>query len=83
MVIQTGRATYAERWGERISEQRNLRGLDVSGLADVLGVSRQAVRAWETGKYPPSDNHRIKIARFFNMEPNGLFDLRLEDEVAA
>ena len=83
MVIQTGRPTYAERWGTRIAEQRHLRGLDVPELADVLGVSRQAVRAWETGKYPPSDTHRIKIARYFNMEPNGLFDLRLDDEVAA
>lgn len=83
MVIQTGRPTYAERWGQRISEQRNLRGLDISGLAIALGVSRQAVKAWETGKYTPSDTHRIKLARFFNMEPNGLFDLRLDDEVAA
>ena len=83
MVITTGRPTYSERWGQRIAEQRNLRGWDRSDLAGELGVSRQAVAAWEAGDYPPKDLHRVRIARLFNMEPNALFDLRLDDEVEA
>lgn len=83
MVIKTGRAPYSERWGARIAEQRELRRWTRPQLASELDVSRQAVKAWETGVYPPSDRHRIRLARLFNMEPNALFDLRLDDEVAA
>ena len=80
MVIDAGRATYPERWGATIKELRTSRGLTVQQFAVELGVSRQAVKVWENGNFPPSDRNRILIARFFNIPPTILFDLRLDDE---
>jgi transcriptional regulator with XRE-family HTH domain len=79
MVIDLGNPSYPVRWGKTIREMRELRGLTVQELADAIDVSGQAVRVWESGKFPPSDRNRILLARFFNVQPGVLFDLRLDD----
>ena len=42
------------------------------GFAKVLGVSRQAVDAWETGKSKPTWKHLIKMAAMLKIEPREL-----------
>ena len=43
-------------------------------LAGRLGVSRQAVKAIETGKYDPSLPLAFKLARLFEMGIEEIFD---------
>ena len=80
MQIEMGTPTYPERWGRRLAELRAIRGLSQSELATEIGVSRQSVKVWEQGKFPPSDRNRILLARFFRTEPGIMFDLRSDDE---
>jgi putative transcriptional regulator len=62
-----------------IREQRTLRGLSQAELAAALGVSRQTVISIESGRYLPSLPLAFRIARFFDMTVDKMFDL--EDEV--
>jgi putative transcriptional regulator len=42
-------------------------------LAGELGVSRQTVNAIENGKYDPSLELALRLADFFDTEPEKLF----------
>jgi putative transcriptional regulator len=64
----------------RIREQRTQRELSQAELAVVLGVSRQTVISLESGRYLPSLPLAFKIARFFDMTVDKMFDP--EDEEA-
>jgi putative transcriptional regulator len=64
----------------RIREQRTQRELSQAELAVVLGVSRQTVISLESGRYLPSLPLAFKIARFFDMRVDKMFDP--EDEEA-
>ena len=44
-------------------------------LAEKLGVSRQTIHAIEKNKFNPSVTLAIKIARFFNVTVEYLFDI--------
>lgn len=55
----------------RLKELRQLRQWSQSDLARELGVSRQAVNGFESGKFDPSLDMAFKIA--------GLFNVALED----
>jgi putative transcriptional regulator len=58
----------------RIREQRTQRELSQAELAVVLGVSRQTVISLESGRYLPSLPLAFKIARFFDMTVDKMFD---------
>jgi putative transcriptional regulator len=62
-----------------IREQRTLRRLSQAELAAALGVSRQTVISIESGRYLPSLPLAFRIARFFDMTVDKMFDP--EDEV--
>jgi putative transcriptional regulator len=64
----------------RIREQRTQRELSQAELAAVLGVSRQTVISLESGRYLPSLPLAFKIARFFDMTVDKMFEP--EDEEA-
>ena len=49
-------------WIQRAMEQR---GLSVSGLAQVLGVSPQGVRKWLKGSNDPDARHFVRLAHIF------------------
>jgi len=49
-------------------------------LGEVVGVSRQTIMAIEAGKYPPSLEIAFRIACFFNMSIEGLFDYKPDVE---
>ena len=51
--------------GERIKEQRTVCGLSQEKLAELVGVSRQAVTKWETDQSAPSTEKLFKLAEIF------------------
>jgi putative transcriptional regulator len=66
----------------RIREQRTQRELSQAELAVVLGVSRQTVISLESGRYLPSLPLAFKIARFFDMTVDKMFEPE-DEEVGA
>ena len=58
----------------RVKEQRTQRGLSQAELAAALGVSRQTVISIESGRYLPSLPLAFRIARFFNVTVDKMFD---------
>jgi putative transcriptional regulator len=63
----------------RVREQRIQRELSQAELAAVLGVSRQTVISIEGGRYLPSLPLAFKIARFFDMTVDKMFDPEEEE----
>ena len=49
--------------GERIASYRKKAGYSQEGLAEQLGVSRQAVSKWETGEATPDAERIIALAK--------------------
>jgi putative transcriptional regulator len=58
----------------RVREQRAQRELSQAELAAALGVSRQTVISIENGRYMPSLPLAFRIARFFDMTVDKMFD---------
>ncbi len=58
----------------RVREQRIARGLSQADLAAALGVSRQTVISIENGRYLPSLPLAFRIARFFEVSVDKMFD---------
>ena len=58
----------------RVREQRTQRGLSQADLAGALGVSRQTVISIESGRYMPSLPLAFRIARFFELPVEKMFD---------
>jgi putative transcriptional regulator len=58
----------------RIKEQRTLRGLSQAELGEALSVSRQTVISIESGRYLPSLPLAFRIARFFDVPVDKMFD---------
>jgi putative transcriptional regulator len=58
----------------RVREQRVLSELSQADLAVALGVSRQTVISIESGRYLPSLPLAFRIARFFDLPVDKMFD---------
>jgi putative transcriptional regulator len=58
----------------RVREQRIQWGLSQAELAAALGVSRQTVISIEGGRYLPSLPLAFRIARFFDVTIDKMFD---------
>ena len=52
---------------EKLYELRKKDGLSQEQLAERLGVSRQAVSKWESGKAVPESDTLISISEYFNV----------------
>ena len=57
----------------RLRELRDARGWSQGELAERLDVSRQTVKALETGKYDPSLPLAFRIARLFGLSIEDVF----------
>ena len=55
------------RMTERLIQLRQEQGLSQSGLAEALGVSRQAVSRWETGAAMPSAENLFCLSRLYGV----------------
>ncbi len=49
-------------FNERLANTRKMKGLSQEGLADKMGVSRQAVSKWETGDAQPDYQKLVALA---------------------
>lgn len=58
----------------RVRELRTQRGLSQAEVAAALDVSRQTVISIENGRYLPSLPLAFRIARFFGMPVDKMFD---------
>ena len=58
----------------RLEELRKQCGIRQEDLAQALGVSRQTVISLEKGKYNPSLALAFKLARYFAMPIEEIFD---------
>lgn len=61
-----------------IKVERARHNLTQGALAENLGVSRQTIHAIEKNKFNPSVTLAIKMARFFNVTVEYLFDIEEE-----
>ena len=52
---------------EKLYELRKKGGLSQEQLAEQLGVSRQAVSKWESGKAVPESDTLISISKYYNV----------------
>ena len=55
------------RMTERLIQLRQEQGLSQSGLAEALGVSRQAISRWETGAAMPSAENLLCLSRLYGV----------------
>ncbi len=53
--------------GETIKAQRTRCGMTQEFVAESLGVSRQAVSKWESGKTDPSTSNLLALAKLFGI----------------
>lgn len=58
----------------RLEALRKEKGVRQEDLAQALGVSRQTVISLEKGKYNPSLALAFKLARYFGMPIEEIFD---------
>jgi putative transcriptional regulator len=58
----------------RVREKRVDGGMSQAELATALGVSRQTVISIESGRYLPSLPLAFRIARFFDLPLEKMFD---------
>ena len=58
----------------RIEALRRERGIRQEDLANALGVSRQTIISLEKGKYNPSLALALRLARYFAMPVEAIFD---------
>ena len=58
----------------RLEELRRQRAIRQEDLAQALGVSRQTVISLEKGKYNPSLSLAFKLARYFGLPIEDIFD---------
>ncbi|WP_295148924.1 helix-turn-helix transcriptional regulator [uncultured Peptoniphilus sp.] len=63
----------------RIPELRKEKKLSQAELADIVGVTRQTITSIETGKYIASLPLAYKIAKYFNLKIEDVFDLEEEE----
>lgn len=54
--------------GERIVKLRSEKDISQGALAQMLGVSRQAISKWENDQSSPDTLHLIKLADILNTE---------------
>ncbi len=60
--------------GERIKERRTGAGMSQEKLAELLGVSRQAVTKWEAGQSAPSSDNLFRLAEVLGCPVSELLD---------
>lgn len=69
--------------GERIKEQRKKCGLSQEKVAELVGVSRQAVTKWEVGQSAPSTENLFRLAEIFGTTVDILLDSEDENSTMA
>ena len=66
---------------DRLIALRKRKGLSQEELAEVLGVSRQAVSKWERAESGPDMDNAIQLSRLYNISLDELFGNKPEYEI--
>lgn len=64
--------------GEKIQYHRKLNKLSQEKIAELIGISRQAVTKWETNQSVPSTENLIKLAAVFHVSLDELTNTQVE-----
>lgn len=64
----------------RLVELRRKKGLSQEELADLLGVSRQAVSKWERAEASPDTDNLIYLAKIYGVSLDELLGIQVEKE---
>ena len=67
-------------YGERIRRGREAKALTQEELAEAVGATRQTITSIETGKYIASLPLAYRIARYFGLAIEDVFDLSEQEE---
>lgn len=62
-----------------IKVERAKMGMSQTDLAEQVGVSKQTIHSIETGRFVPSTVLALKIARYFNVKVEEIFQLEETD----
>src|SRR5215467_9447414 len=65
----------------RLREKRQARSLSQKQLADLAGITRQAVSALESDQYSPATSVALQLARVLRCRVEDLFSLRQGGEI--
>jgi putative transcriptional regulator len=63
----------------KVKIQRAIKNVTQAQLSDIIGVSRQTINAVEKNKYVPSTVLALKLAKFFQIPVEELFELGDDD----
>lgn len=67
--------------GQKILQCRKQKGLTQSQLAELLGVTRQAVSRWESDSVFPETENLVEMGRFFNVTVDYLLNYENDGKV--
>lgn len=65
---------------EKLQKMRKERGYSQEQLADIIGVSRQAVSKWESGMSYPETEKLIELSKLFSMSLDELLKEEITEE---
>jgi transcriptional regulator with XRE-family HTH domain len=68
-------------FGEKLIRLRKIKSITQDELAAIIGVSRQAVYKWESGKSYPEVTKLLEIKNVFNISIDDLLDENFEIEL--
>lgn len=63
-----------------IKAARQNKGLSQEALADAIGVHRQSIADWETGRYVPSGSNLSKLCKVLKVKPASLIIEKPKEE---
>ena len=70
--VREEKAQAARSLGEMLKERRTAARMTQEFVAETIGVSRQAVSKWESGRSDPSTTNLIAQPKLFGIEPEEL-----------
>ena len=74
---------YRKSFSANIRRLRISHGLSAQALAEILGVSQQAISLWELGKRSPTLEAVCAITKYFNVSLDALISDPSFDEESA
>ena len=70
--VRKQKAANAKNLGEVLKQHRVACKMTQEFVAETIGVSRQAVSKWESGKSAPSTTNLLALAKLFGVEAEEL-----------
>ena len=70
--VRAKKAESAKSLGEVLKKHRTECKMTQEFVAEILGVSRQAVSKWESGQSDPSTTNLMALAKLFGITPEDL-----------